>query len=149
MNVNSSRSHAIFTIHFETENVHSALNLVDLAGSEGVRRTGNQGAALTEGVNINKGLLSIGKVMQALSTGQKIIPYRDSILSFTLKESLNLNSYLTLLACVSPLVVDESETLATLRFAMSAKSSKYMPKINATSAVSTNYFILFITIFVY
>lgn len=142
MNINSSRSHAIFTVNIETETVRSALNLVDLAGSEGVRRTGNQGAALTEGVNINKGLLSIGKVMQALSTGEKIIPYRDSILSFTLKDSLNLNSYLTLLACVSPLVVDGSETLATLRFAMSAKSSKYMPKINTTNSVSANFNLL-------
>lgn len=136
MNSNSSRSHAIFTVNICTENARSALNLVDLAGSEGVRRTGNQGAALTEGNNINKGLLCIGKVMLALSTGDRVIPYRDSVLSFTLKESLNLNAYLTLLACVSPLKVDVSETLATVQFALRAKSSNNIPKINAISAIA-------------
>ena len=144
MNTSSSRSHAIYTIHtsVRSANTHtiSALNLVDLAGTEGVRRTGHQGAALIEGVHINQGLLSIGKVLQALSSGSKIIPYRDSVLSLVLQgimtvhsylivllnifflDSLNLNSYLTLLACVSPLKEDVSETLATLRFAQNSKA---------------------------
>lgn len=155
MNTNSSRSHAIFTIHLSVRransNTASAMHLVDLAGSEGVRRTGHQGVALAEGVHINQGLLSIGKVLQALSSGKKVIPYRDSVLSTVLQgntfllflsisnltilflflDSLNLNAYLTLLACISPLKDDVSETLSTLRFAQSAKSLRHTPQINA------------------
>lgn len=85
MNSFSSRSHAIFKIHLTTDRMKSVINLVDLAGSEGVRRTGHQGLALTEGVNINQGLLSVRKVLQALAQGNKLIPYRDSVLSFALK----------------------------------------------------------------
>ena len=89
MNSNSSRSHAIYTIHIGSkgENSHtkSSFHLVDLAGSEGVRRTGHEGIALAEGVHINQGLLSIGKVLQALSVGGKVIPYRDSVLSTVLQ----------------------------------------------------------------
>lgn len=90
MNAQSSRSHAIFTVHAtvrraDDRRTESAMHLVDLAGSEGVRRTGHQGAALTEGVHINQGLLSIGKVLQALSVGNKVIPYRDSVLSSVLQ----------------------------------------------------------------
>ncbi|XP_053682760.1 uncharacterized protein LOC128733150 [Sabethes cyaneus] len=138
MNTLSSRSHAIFSIHasvvHDDARIVSALHLVDLAGSEGVRRTGHQGVALAEGVHINQGLLSIGKVLQALSIGSKVIPYRDSILSTVLQDSLNSNSYLTLLACVSPLPEDLSETLSTIRFAQGAKTLKNNPQINAITA---------------
>ncbi|EAT44384.1 AAEL004241-PA [Aedes aegypti] len=138
MNTLSSRSHAIFSIHasvvHDDARIVSALHLVDLAGSEGVRRTGHQGAALAEGVHINQGLLSIGKVLQALSIGSKVIPYRDSILSTVLQDSLNSNSYLTLLACVSPMPEDLSETLSTIRFAQGAKTLKNNPQINAIAA---------------
>lgn len=58
---------------------------MDLAGSEGVRRTGHQGVAFTEGVHINQGLLSIGKVLQALAYKRKVVPYRDSVLSSVLQ----------------------------------------------------------------
>lgn len=89
MNPQSSRSHAIFTIYVRNEVsdiiTQSCLNLVDLAGSEGVRRTGHQGVALSEGVHINQGLLSIGKVLQAITHGYKVIPYRDSVLSSVLQ----------------------------------------------------------------
>uniref|UniRef100_A0A8D8BV12 Kinesin-like protein Nod n=1 Tax=Culex pipiens TaxID=7175 RepID=A0A8D8BV12_CULPI len=138
MNTLSSRSHAIFSIHasvvHDDARIVSALHLVDLAGSEGVRRTGHQGAALAEGVHINQGLLSIGKVLQALSIGSKVIPYRDSILSTVLQDSLNSNSYLTLLACISPMPEDLSETLSTIRFAQGAKTLKNNPQINLVAA---------------
>ncbi|XP_065365872.1 kinesin-like protein Nod [Calliphora vicina] len=139
MNLQSSRSHAIFTIHvrsrIQNDNgdesiTTSCMNIVDLAGSEGVRRTGHQGVAMSEGVHINQGLLSIGKVLQAMTTGSKVIPYRDSVLSSVLQESLNSNSYLTLLACISPHREDLSETLSTLRFAQNAKQLKNTPEIN-------------------
>lgn len=85
MNPNSSRSHAIFTIHLETLTTQTSLNLVDLAGSEGVRRTSHKGDALTEGVHINQGLLCIAKVVEALSQGSKVTPYRDSVLTSVLQ----------------------------------------------------------------
>ncbi|XP_018804906.1 PREDICTED: kinesin-like protein Nod isoform X1 [Bactrocera latifrons] len=134
MNLQSSRSHAIFTIHINTFSgngvLNTRLNLVDLAGSEGVRRTGHQGMAMSEGVNINQGLLSIGKVLQAKALGHKVVPYRDSVLTTVLQDSLNDNSYLTLLACISPHRSDLSETLSTLRFAQSVKQLKHSPHIN-------------------
>ncbi|XP_050332012.1 kinesin-like protein Nod [Bactrocera neohumeralis] len=134
MNSQSSRSHAIFTIHINTFSgngvLSTRLNLVDLAGSEGVRRTGHQGMAMSEGVNINQGLLSIGKVLQAKALGHKVVPYRDSVLTSVLQDSLNDNSYLTLLACISPHRSDLSETLSTLRFAQSVKQLKHSPHIN-------------------
>uniref|UniRef100_A0A1B0CKY2 Kinesin motor domain-containing protein n=2 Tax=Lutzomyia longipalpis TaxID=7200 RepID=A0A1B0CKY2_LUTLO len=140
INANSSRSHAIFTIYIsvrksKTCTVNSAFNFVDLAGSEGIRRTEHKGVALAEGVNINQGLLSMGHILQAISAGDKLIPYRDSVLTLSskinsLEDSLNKNCYLTLLACISPSKVDSSETLNTLRFANSAKSMKNNPQIN-------------------
>lgn len=138
MNAQSSRSHAICTVHatVRAANRHTvaAMHLVDLAGSEGVRRTGAQGAALAEGVHINQGLLSMGKVLQALSTGQRVVPYRDSVLSTVLQDSLNGNAFLTLLACISPLQADLNETLSTLRFADGAKSLRLSPQVNAIVA---------------
>lgn len=93
LNANSSRSHAIFTIYVSVERdtgyTSAAMNLVDLAGSEGVGRTGHEGAARAEGVCINKGLLSISKVLEALSDSSKVagqyIPYRDSVLTSVLQ----------------------------------------------------------------
>lgn len=138
MNESSSRSHAIFTVSIEIKHesiiTRSSLNLVDLAGSEGVRRTDHRGAALVEGNHINQGLLSIGKVIHALSQGFKVIPYRDSVLSSVLQNSLNSNSYLTLLACVSSLKKDFTETISTLRFARNTKGMKNTPQINAIIA---------------
>lgn len=162
MNSRSSRSHAIFSIKVEKRSgnvtARSALNLVDLAGSEGVRRTNHEGAALNEGVHINKGLLSMSNVIKALSKKLPVIPYRDSVLSSVLQgaskprnvrnakeiiidkfrslisDSLNAKSYLTLLACISPLQKDLSETLFTLRFARDIKEFKMTPQINAIIA---------------
>lgn len=128
----SSRSHAIFNIRANIttygRNITSALYLVDLAGSEGVKRTGNEGAALAEGNYINQGLLAIGKVLQALSSGSKLIPYRDSVLTQLLQESLNLNSYVTLLGCIN--ISDYQGTMSTIRFAQSAKQIKTNPQVN-------------------
>lgn len=94
MNAQSSRSHAVFTVHLSKKSTNldgidiittSSMNLVDLAGSESVRRTGHIGMAMSEGVNINQGLLSIGKVLHAMKMGFKVIPYRDSVLSLVLQ----------------------------------------------------------------
>ncbi|XP_032581494.1 kinesin-like protein Nod [Drosophila sechellia] len=127
MNSNSSRSHAIVTIHVKNKTHHSRMNIVDLAGSEGVRRTGHEGVARQEGVNINLGLLSINKVVMSMAAGHTVIPYRDSVLTTVLQASLTAQSYLTFLACISPHRCDLSETLSTLRFGTSAKKLRLNP----------------------
>uniref|UniRef100_A0A336LY24 Kinesin-like protein n=1 Tax=Culicoides sonorensis TaxID=179676 RepID=A0A336LY24_CULSO len=134
LNPSSSRSHAIFTVRISIrdENVvrESSLHLVDLAGSEGVKRTGHQGIALSEGNHINQGLLAVGKVLAAMSNGNQRVPYRDSVLTQVLQESLNSNCFITLLACISPSASNLNETLTTLRFAQNTKQLKTTPQIN-------------------
>ncbi|XP_031571306.1 kinesin-like protein unc-104 isoform X2 [Actinia tenebrosa] len=136
MNETSSRSHAIFSIIFTqrkhdelsnltTEKV-SKLSLVDLAGSERADSTGNTGERLKEGANINKSLTTLGKVISALAEQSshhkkkrhsEFIPYRDSILTWLLKENLGGNSKTTMIAAISPADINFEETLSTLRYA--------------------------------
>lgn len=85
MNTNSSRSHGIVVIYRKTKESLSSLYIVDLAGSEGVRRTGHKGEALTEGSHINRGLLGIGNIYQALSDGSRRVPYRDTVVGSVLQ----------------------------------------------------------------
>ncbi|XP_076264255.1 uncharacterized protein LOC143198738 [Rhynchophorus ferrugineus] len=133
-NINSSRSHAIFTVHFtlknSTEIVTGKLNLVDLAGLESVKKTGNIGSTFYEGVNINKGLLSIGQVISALSMKSAYIPYRQSMITSILQGSLNTENYISLIACVSSSVDDITETLQTLDFSQRAKKICSNPEVN-------------------
>ncbi|GLV32094.1 no distributive disjunction [Carabus blaptoides fortunei] len=136
-NASSSRSHAVFTVYCtkNTSGITSKLHLVDLAGSESVRRTGNQGRAFQEGVTINRGLLAVGRVISALSDKRgSVVPYRDSTLTTILHDSLSTDNYVSLLACVSSSETDVSETLATLRFAMMAKSLKSKPQLETIIA---------------
>ncbi|KAH8275958.1 hypothetical protein KR018_008039 [Drosophila ironensis] len=128
MNATSSRSHAIVTIHLWNGSQHARMNIVDLAGSEGVRRTANVGAARQEGVNINLGLLGITKVVMSMTLGHTRIPYRDSVLTTVLQESLTAKSYITFLACISPHSMDLNETVTTLRFATTAKKLRLNPQ---------------------
>ncbi|KAK3924315.1 Kinesin-like protein KIF27 [Frankliniella fusca] len=128
-NLHSSRSHAIFTIHFskQTEDgyCHSKLYLVDLAGSESVSEM--CGDIRKEGVMINKGLLQLGNVMSALSSAEHI-PYRNSALTTVLKETLSPQNYVVLLACISPLERDLAMTVNTLQFASRVSSIKGNPE---------------------
>ncbi|KAG5898069.1 hypothetical protein JTB14_001775 [Gonioctena quinquepunctata] len=133
-NAQSSRSHAIFTIyckvrHKDRETI-AKLNLVDLAGCESVKKTGNEGSTFHEGVNINKGLLSIGQVMTALSVNSNFIPYRQSVITSILQDSLNKQNFISLIACVSPLAEDSTETSQTLEFAQRVKKMKNKPEVN-------------------
>ncbi len=143
MNETSSRSHAVFTIiltqkrydqqtDLTSERV-SKISLVDLAGSERANSTGAQGARLKEGANINKSLTTLGKVISALAEFSAIkdvkkskkktdfIPYRDSVLTWLLKENLGGNSKTAMLAAISPADINYDETLSTLRYADRAK----------------------------
>ncbi|CAC5401185.1 KIF1 [Mytilus coruscus] len=138
MNETSSRSHAVFTIiltqkrHDATTNLTgekvSKISLVDLAGSERADSTGATGTRLKEGANINKSLTTLGKVISALAecaTKKKkkdnFIPYRDSVLTWLLRENLGGNSKTAMIAALSPADINYDETLSTLRYADRAK----------------------------
>lgn len=148
MNDTSSRSHAVFTILLkqihhdyrtdETTERQARIRLVDLAGSERAKATEATGQRLREGGNINKSLTTLGRVIAALadpkSTKQggrrarDVVPYRDSILTWLLKDSLGGNSKTAMIACISP--SDYDETLSTLRYADQAKRIRLQATVN-------------------
>ncbi|XP_071246930.1 kinesin-like protein KIF16B isoform X7 [Salvelinus alpinus] len=150
MNDTSSRSHAIFTINFTQAKFDaempcetiSKIHLVDLAGSERADATGATGVRLKEGGNINKSLVTLGNVISALADlsqdgvntnlkkKQVFVPYRDSVLTWLLKDSLGGNSKTIMIATVSPADVNYGETLSTLRYANRAKNIINKPTIN-------------------
>lgn len=147
MNETSSRSHAVFTLtvtqkrhdvetQMDTEKV-AKISLVDLAGSERATSTGATGARLKEGAEINRSLSTLGRVIAALadlSTGKKknmaMVPYRDSVLTWLLKDSLGGNSMTAMIAAISPADINFEETLSTLRYADSAKRIKNHAVVN-------------------
>ncbi|CAL8582817.1 hypothetical protein XPA_008461 [Xanthoria parietina] len=147
MNDTSSRSHAVFTLivtqkrhdeetRMDTEKV-AKISLVDLAGSERATSTGATGARLKEGAEINRSLSTLGRVIAALadlSTGKKkntsMVPYRDSVLTWLLKDSLGGNSMTAMIAAISPADINFEETLSTLRYADSAKRIKNHAVVN-------------------
>lgn len=145
MNETSSRSHAVFTLtltqkrhdsetKMDTEKV-AKISLVDLAGSERANSTGATGARLKEGAEINRSLSTLGRVIAALadlSSGKKgmKVPYRDSILTWLLKDSLGGNSMTAMIAAISPADINFEETLSTLRYADSAKRIKNHAVVN-------------------
>ncbi|XP_068447747.1 kinesin-like protein KIF1A isoform X15 [Clinocottus analis] len=153
MNETSSRSHAVFNIIFtqkrhdaDTENTSekvSKISLVDLAGSERADSTGAKGTRLKEGANINKSLTTLGKVISALAEvdsglnknkkKKKVenhIPYRDSVLTWLLRENLGGNSRTAMVAALSPADINYDETLSTLRYADRAKQIRCNAVIN-------------------
>jgi hypothetical protein len=158
MNDTSSRSHAVFTIMLkqihhdmetdETTERSSRIRLVDLAGSERAKSTEATGQRLREGSNINKSLTTLGRVIAALADpkqqqtpkkrgGQRhdaVVPYRDSILTWLLKDSLGGNSKTAMIACISP--SDYDETLSTLRYADQAKRIRTRAVVNQDSGIS-------------
>src|SRR5438045_4357237 len=146
MNETSSRSHAVFTLtltqkrhdvetKMSTEKV-AKISLVDLAGSERATSTGATGARLKEGAEINRSLSTLGRVIASLadiSTGKKKgvqVPYRDSVLTWLLKDSLGGNSMTAMIAAISPADINFEETLSTLRYADSAKRIKNHAVVN-------------------
>ncbi|XP_035779488.1 kinesin-like protein KIF14 [Anopheles albimanus] len=112
----------------------SKISLVDLAGSERVHNTCASGARLREGVSINKSLMTLGKVITALADPKRnhhsYIPYRDSALTWLLRENLGGNSRTVMLATISPASIHRDETLATLRYACQARSIVNRVKVN-------------------
>lgn len=147
MNDTSSRSHAVFTIMLkqihhdmetdETTERMARIRLVDLAGSERAKATEATGARLREGSNINKSLTTLGRVIAALADPKQhrpgkrnkdVVPYRDSILTWLLKDSLGGNSKTAMIACIAP--SDYDETLSTLRYADQAKRIRTRAVVN-------------------
>lgn len=142
MNHESSRSHAIFTVFIQSRKFESGVtdcresrfNLVDLAGSERQQLTGAVGVRLKEAGSINKSLLALSSVINALvdiSNGRtRHVHYRDSRLTFLLRDSLGGNAKTRVIANISPSSVSRAETLSTLRFAQRAKLIKNQAVVN-------------------
>ncbi|XP_029864798.1 kinesin-like protein KIF15 isoform X3 [Aquila chrysaetos chrysaetos] len=142
MNRESSRSHAVFTITVESMeknreivNIRSSLlNLVDLAGSERQKDTHTEGLRLKEAGNINRSLSCLGQVITALvdvgNGKQRHICYRDSKLTFLLRDSLGGNAKTCIIANVHPGSRCFGETLSTLNFAQRAKLIKNKAVVN-------------------
>ncbi|KAF4673896.1 hypothetical protein FOL46_006304 [Perkinsus olseni] len=129
MNAVSSRSHAVFTLRVQRVcsdaggDLHSRINLVDLAGSERQAKTQSEGSRLKEGIAINQSLSTLAQVIARLSEGKGKghVPFRNSKLTFLLKDSLSGNSKTFMIAAISPSASEVFETVSTLRFATSVK----------------------------
>ncbi|XP_054742145.1 kinesin-like protein KIF14 [Anastrepha obliqua] len=160
MNDKSSRSHSIFNIVLNLTEIgndlskneslteeaisygthqtrRSRISLVDLAGSERISTVGTNGDRMREGVSINKSLLTLGKVIAALADAKKttmggvsFVPYRESVLTWLLRENLGGNSKTVMLATISPANVNIDETLSTLRYACQARTIVNRVKVN-------------------
>ncbi|XP_061468170.1 kinesin-like protein KIFC2 [Rhineura floridana] len=123
MNERSSRSHALLTITITSTDLASGtkatgkLNLVDLAGSERVWKSEAQGERLKEAQNINKSLLALGEVIQALQAKQAHVPFRNSKLTYLLQDSLGKGSKTIMMVQISPLEKNVGESICSLKFA--------------------------------
>lgn len=161
INAKSSRSHAVFSLNLvqrkaktasgaekrfsvplETmtgneswTTIDSKLHFVDLAGSERLKNTGAQGDRAKEGISINAGLASLGKVISQLSSRQhgSHVSYRDSKLTRLLQDSLGGNAITYMIACVTPAEFHLSETLNTVQYAQRARAIQSKPQIQQVS----------------
>ena len=149
MNDESSRSHSLFTLHVESietfeglvKRKHSRFNLVDLAGSERQKNTNATGDRLKEASSINQSLSALGNVIKSLvdigQGKQRHVHYRDSKLTFLLKDSLGGNSKTTIVANVSGDSHSLGETLSTLKFAQRAKLIQNKARVNEDTSGAT------------
>ena len=163
INAKSSRSHAVFSLNLvqrknkgqqasaqekrysvpiesltSADNwvtVDSKLHFVDLAGSERLKNTGAFGERAKEGISINAGLASLGKVISQLSSRQagSHVSYRDSKLTRLLQDSLGGNAITYMIACVTPAEFHLSETLNTIQYAQRARAIQSKPSIQQVS----------------
>jgi kinesin family protein 5 len=135
MNAVSSRSHSLFVLELtqklaDGSTKSARLNLVDLAGSEKIAKTGATGETLEEAKKINQSLSALGNCIVALTESRAHVPYRDSKLTFILRESLGGNCKTTLLVAASPARSNVAETLSSLRFGARAKLIKNTVTVN-------------------
>ncbi|EPY36832.1 kinesin family member C2/C3 [Angomonas deanei] len=127
MNEHSSRSHMILYITVRTTNkqtnlqTYGKLSLVDLAGSERLDKSGAVGQAQKEAVSINKSLSALGDVISGLSQSTKHIPFRNSVLTFLLQDSMAGQAKVLMFVCVGPADYNASESSSSLLFASRAR----------------------------
>lgn len=162
INAKSSRSHAVFSLNLVQRKsksqtsgaekrfsvpleamtggdtmvtIDSKLHFVDLAGSERLKNTGAMGDRAKEGISINAGLASLGKVISQLSSRQagSHVSYRDSKLTRLLQDSLGGNAITYMIACVTPAEFHLSETLNTVQYAQRARAIQSKPRIQQVS----------------
>ncbi|KAF2436839.1 kinesin family protein-like protein [Tothia fuscella] len=135
----SSRSHTVFTVTVYMKGttdtgedyVHTGkLNLVDLAGSENIQRSGAENKRATEAGLINKSLLTLGRVINALVDKALHIPYRESKLTRLLQDSLGGRTKTCIIATLSPAKSNLEETISTLDYAFRAKNIRNKPQVN-------------------
>lgn len=137
----SSRSHTVFTITLYAKRqtgengddylMAGKLNLVDLAGSENIQRSGAENKRAAEAGLINKSLLTLGRVINALVDRSPHIPYRESKLTRLLQDSLGGRTKTCIIATISPAKVNLEETISTLDYAFRAKNIRNKPQLNA------------------
>lgn len=160
INARSSRSHAVFSLNLIQKRtrvtslqdkrrsvpleamsgeswvtVDSKLHFVDLAGSERLKNTQAHGERAKEGISINAGLASLGKVIAQLSSRNagSHVSYRDSRLTRLLQDSLGGNAITYMIACINPAEFHLSETLSTVQYAQRARAIQSKPQIQQTS----------------
>ncbi|RAL11897.1 putative kinesin family protein (BimC) [Aspergillus homomorphus CBS 101889] len=142
----SSRSHTVFTITVMTKRTTESgdeyvsfgkLNLVDLAGSENIQRSGAENKRAAEAGLINKSLLTLGRVINALVDKSPHIPYRESKLTRLLQDSLGGKTKTCIIATISPSRSNLEETISTLDYAFRAKNIRNKPQINSTMPKKT------------
>ncbi|XP_053307932.1 kinesin-like protein KIF18B [Spea bombifrons] len=144
-NASSSRSHAVFQIYVKQQDRAASINqdvrvakmsLIDLAGSERASSTNAKGERLREGANINRSLLALINVINALADAKSKkahIPYRDSKLTRLLKDSIGGNCRTVMIAAISPSSLSYDDTYNTLKYANRAKEIKLSLKSNVVN----------------
>ncbi|EXJ75949.1 kinesin family member 11 [Cladophialophora psammophila CBS 110553] len=142
----SSRSHTVFTITTYVKKPNNTgedyicsgkLNLVDLAGSENIQRSGAENKRAAEAGLINKSLLTLGRVINALVDKSSHIPYRESKLTRLLQDSLGGRTKTCIIATVSPAKSNLEETISTLDYAFRAKNIRNKPQVNSMISKKT------------
>lgn len=142
----SSRSHTVFTITTYIKKPGDTgedficagkLNLVDLAGSENIQRSGAENKRAAEAGLINKSLLTLGRVINALVDKNSHIPYRESKLTRLLQDSLGGRTKTCIIATVSPAKSNLEETISTLDYAFRAKNIRNKPQVNSMISKKT------------
>ncbi|KAJ9633821.1 Kinesin- motor protein [Knufia peltigerae] len=142
----SSRSHTVFTITTYVKKPSESgedyicsgkLNLVDLAGSENIQRSGAENKRAAEAGLINKSLLTLGRVINALVDKSAHIPYRESKLTRLLQDSLGGRTKTCIIATVSPAKSNLEETISTLDYAFRAKNIRNKPQVNSMISKKT------------
>lgn len=127
LNEQSSRSHLLFTVRVRSvdratgERLHGKILLCDLGGSERVKKSEVAGERMKEAIEINKSLTSLGDVIEAVSVGQKVVPYRNHKLTQFLQDSIGGSAKTLMFVNLSPDSSSESETLMSLKYATRAK----------------------------